>query len=93
MDTYRVGGAVRDTLLGLPFHETDWVVVGGSAEQMLALCDYYLTRFHLRPRYIGKKLVQAFVYPSEGLRTAKSAVVFMKKLVSGQMTFSKPPAT
>ena len=64
-----------------------------SAEQMLALCDYYLTRFHLRPRYIGKKLVQAFVYPSEGLRTAKSAVVFMKKLVSGQMTFSKPPAT
>lgn len=36
MDTYRVGGAVRDTLLGLPVHETDWVVVGGSAEQMLA---------------------------------------------------------
>ena len=36
MTTYRVGGAVRDTLLGLPIHETDWVVVGGSAEQMRA---------------------------------------------------------
>lgn len=36
MNTYRVGGAVRDTLLGLPIHETDWVVVGGSAEQMRA---------------------------------------------------------
>ena len=36
MSTYRVGGAVRDTLLGLPIHETDWVVVGGSAEQMRA---------------------------------------------------------
>lgn len=36
METYRVGGAVRDTLLGLPVHETDWVVVGGSAELLLA---------------------------------------------------------
>ena len=27
---------MRDTLLGLPIHETDWVVVGGSAEQMRA---------------------------------------------------------
>ena len=36
MNTYRVGGAVRDTLLGLPIHETDWVVVGGSAEHMRA---------------------------------------------------------
>ena len=28
---YRVGGAVRDTLLSQPFHETDWVVVGSTA--------------------------------------------------------------
>ena len=32
---YRVGGAVRDSLLGYPFHETDWVVVGGSPEDLL----------------------------------------------------------
>jgi len=26
MEIFRVGGAVRDTLLGYPHHETDWVV-------------------------------------------------------------------
>ena len=37
MKIYLVGGAVRDTLLGLPVHERDWVVVGAAPEQMLAL--------------------------------------------------------
>lgn len=32
---YLVGGAVRDELLGVPFHEKDWVVVGSSPEQMI----------------------------------------------------------
>lgn len=36
MKIYLVGGAVRDELLGLPVKERDWVVVGGSAELMLA---------------------------------------------------------
>ncbi len=36
MKTYLVGGAVRDELLGLPVRERDWVVVGGSPEQMTA---------------------------------------------------------
>ncbi len=36
MKTYRVGGAVRDALLGYPYEETDWVVVSGTPEQMLA---------------------------------------------------------
>lgn len=35
MKTYLVGGAVRDSLLNLPVHERDWVVVGGSPEVML----------------------------------------------------------
>lgn len=35
MKIYLVGGAVRDHLLGFPFHERDWVVVGATAEQML----------------------------------------------------------
>ncbi len=34
--TYLVGGAVRDTLLGLKPKERDWVVVGATAEAMLA---------------------------------------------------------
>ena len=33
---YLVGGAVRDTLLGIEVYDRDWVVVGASAEQMLA---------------------------------------------------------
>lgn len=33
---YLVGGAVRDALLGYPFHEKDWVVVGASPADMLA---------------------------------------------------------
>jgi tRNA nucleotidyltransferase (CCA-adding enzyme) len=37
MKTYLVGGAVRDKLLGLPVKERDWVVVGATPEEMLAL--------------------------------------------------------
>ncbi|MET3109025.1 tRNA nucleotidyltransferase (CCA-adding enzyme) [Oxalobacteraceae bacterium GrIS 2.11] len=36
MKTYRVGGAVRDTLLGIAVKDVDYVVVGSSPEQMLA---------------------------------------------------------
>lgn len=34
MNTYLVGGAVRDELLGLPVQERDWVVVGATIEAM-----------------------------------------------------------
>ncbi|MEX1220968.1 MAG: CCA tRNA nucleotidyltransferase [Idiomarina sp.] len=36
MEIYLVGGAVRDELLGKPVVERDFVVVGASAEEMLA---------------------------------------------------------
>src|SRR6476661_2339836 len=36
MKVYEVGGAVRDALLGLPVKERDWVVVGASADELLA---------------------------------------------------------
>ncbi len=36
MNIYRVGGAVRDELLGLPVQDRDYVVVGATPEQMLA---------------------------------------------------------
>jgi len=36
MQTFLVGGAVRDAMLGLPVHERDWVVVGGTAEALEA---------------------------------------------------------
>ncbi|QPI43840.1 MULTISPECIES: multifunctional CCA addition/repair protein [Pectobacterium] len=36
MKIYLVGGAVRDSLLGLPVTEKDWVVVGATPEDLLA---------------------------------------------------------
>lgn len=37
MRTFLVGGAVRDSLLGRPVKDNDWVVVGATAEEMVAL--------------------------------------------------------
>src|SRR5271165_5025982 len=37
MQTYLVGGAVRDALLGLPVRERDWVVVGALPEELVRL--------------------------------------------------------
>ncbi|OGT80555.1 MAG: multifunctional CCA tRNA nucleotidyl transferase/2'3'-cyclic phosphodiesterase/2'nucleotidase/phosphatase, partial [Gammaproteobacteria bacterium RIFCSPLOWO2_02_FULL_52_10] len=37
MKVYKVGGAVRDRLLGHPVQDHDWVVVGATPEAMLAL--------------------------------------------------------
>lgn len=36
MKTYAVGGAIRDTLMGLPVHDIDYVVVGSSVGEMVA---------------------------------------------------------
>lgn len=37
LEVYLVGGAVRDELLGRPIGDRDWVVVGGTEQQMQAL--------------------------------------------------------
>jgi len=37
MKIYEVGGAVRDRLLGLPVKDRDWVVVGATPAELLAL--------------------------------------------------------
>ena len=36
MKIYAVGGAIRDTLMGLPVHDIDYVVVGSSVKEMVA---------------------------------------------------------
>jgi len=36
MKIYAVGGAIRDTLMGLSIHDIDYVVVGSSVEEMIA---------------------------------------------------------
>lgn len=35
MQTYLVGGAVRDAMMGLPLQDRDWVVVGATPQQLL----------------------------------------------------------
>ncbi|QNI03842.1 polynucleotide adenylyltransferase [Halomonas sp. SH5A2] len=35
LEVYRVGGAVRDRLLGWPVYDNDWVVVGTTPDEML----------------------------------------------------------
>lgn len=37
METYLVGGAVRDKILGIPIKDNDWVVTGATPEEMLEL--------------------------------------------------------
>ena len=37
MKVYAVGGAVRDELLGLPVQDRDYVVVGATPDEMVAL--------------------------------------------------------
>ena len=37
VNIYRVGGSVRDELLGLPVKDRDYVVVGATSEEMVAL--------------------------------------------------------
>jgi len=37
LNIYAVGGAIRDAVMGIPVNDIDYVVVGSSAEQMIAL--------------------------------------------------------
>lgn len=55
MRVYEVGGAVRDSLLGAPVGERDWVVVGASPVEMLKL-GY---------RQVGKDF-PVFLHPETG---------------------------
>ncbi|MBF0428932.1 MAG: radical SAM protein [Magnetococcales bacterium] len=56
-----------------------------SAQEMVALCDHYLKKYHLRPRYILMKLWQGMRHPSEGYRTLLSAKTFFGKFFGGQL--------
>ena len=37
MKIYKVGGAIRDELLGINPKDTDWLVVGSSIDEMVDL--------------------------------------------------------
>jgi tRNA nucleotidyltransferase (CCA-adding enzyme) len=59
VQVYRVGGAVRDALLGVATGDTDWVVVGATAESMTSL--------GFRP--VGKDF-PVFLHPQTGAQYA-----------------------
>jgi tRNA nucleotidyltransferase (CCA-adding enzyme) len=59
VELYVVGGAVRDALLGLPASDRDWVAVGATPDEMLAL--------GYRP--VGKDF-PVFIHPSSGEEVA-----------------------
>ncbi|MBF0098842.1 MAG: cobalamin-dependent protein [Magnetococcales bacterium] len=52
-----------------------------SSSDMVKLCDDYLRRYHLRPRYLLMKLWQGIRDPSEGYRTMLSARIFFGKIL------------
>jgi radical SAM superfamily enzyme YgiQ (UPF0313 family) len=52
-----------------------------TAEEMMAICSDNLRSYHLRPRYLFMKLIQALKNPEEGLRSLKSGWIFLKKIV------------
>jgi len=52
-----------------------------TGEEMVNLCERNLRRYHLRPRYLLMKLVQAFRHPSEGWRSIKSGLNLIKRIV------------
>jgi len=57
---------------------------GMTADEMVALCEKNLKRYHLRPRYLLMKLAQAFRDPAEGWRSIKSGWQLVKKIVGGK---------
>jgi len=75
METYLVGGAVRDQLLGLSVVERDWVVVGAQAETLLAQ-NY---------RQVGKDF-PVFLHPDSGEEYALARTE--KKRGAGHTGFS-----
>ena len=54
-----------------------------TADEMVALCERNVRRYHLRPRYLIMKLLQAFRNPKEGQRSLKSGWILIKKIIRG----------
>ena len=80
MQIYRVGGAVRDKLLNYPCHENDWVVVGSSPEEMVAL-DY---------RPVGQDF-PVFIDPRSGEEYALARTERKSGIGYGGFTFHTSP--
>ena len=75
MQTYLVGGAVRDQLLNLPVNEHDWVVVGASVKEMQALGYKQVGRDF--PVFIHPKSGEEYALARTERKTAKGHTGFI----------------
>jgi anaerobic magnesium-protoporphyrin IX monomethyl ester cyclase len=60
-----------------------------TADEIRQWCDYARRKYYLRPKYIGYKLLQQLMHPSEIRRTLKATTRFAKFLIPGQNSFIK----
>ena len=51
-----------------------------SADEMVELCEQYMRKYHLRPRYLLMKLMQAIRSPGDGVRSIKSGWTMIKRI-------------
>ena len=74
---------------------TDWLNEKGGHQCVLNLpglsphvieefCERAVRKFHFRPRYFFYKIRQAFKNPTEGVRSVKSFIKFLKHLFSNK---------
>ena len=76
MQIYMVGGAVRDTLLGLPVHDRDWVVVGSTPEEMVTLG--YLPVGKDFPVFLHPQSREEYALARTERKTARAATTALK---------------
>jgi radical SAM superfamily enzyme YgiQ (UPF0313 family) len=53
---------------------------GLAAEKIVRLCKRFYVRYHLRPAYILRKLLQLATRPNEGIRTIRSGLAYLNFL-------------
>lgn len=85
MKVYLVGGAVRDKLLGLPYKDKDWVVVGASEQRMLSAG--YLKINASFPVFIDPKTKEEYALARSEKKVAKGYHGF-ETLFSKDITLS-----
>lgn len=67
------------------FHNCVLDIPGLTSEEMVEICNDYLKRYHLRPRYILMKAIQALKDPHEGYRSLKSFMTFFNHIFPGRL--------
>ena len=65
------------------FHNCVVNLPGLPAGDLVRICDRAYRAYHLSPGYVWRKIRQGFARPAEGIRTAKSALNFVRSFRRG----------